>query len=213
MEVPLCTLSPFRRHPPSVKTWDLLRSSTYEQHPKPNCYASCGVLTNAAHCDCVCLCERSSILGTVLGGCSWSAFRTVSGGFSVYLPRATPGPFHGHSGTQRRLTDHSFARSFARSRHEGEFGRQCSAKHSKAMPWVFSLRSAAEGGSKTHTQGVHAWPSTDLQRPMTTLGLRIRLQATSMVWFEGEGAPAERDARAPPSLKPLTGEPKILTTL
>ena len=48
-EVPLCTLSPFRRHPLSVKTWDLLRSSTYQQHPKPNCCASCRVLTPAAH--------------------------------------------------------------------------------------------------------------------------------------------------------------------
>ena len=72
MEVPLCTFSPFRRHPLGVFTWDLLRFSTYQQHTEPNCYASCRVLTPAAHCDCVCLFGRSSILGTVLGGCSWS---------------------------------------------------------------------------------------------------------------------------------------------
>ena len=47
-EVPLCTLSHLRRHPPSVKTWDLLRSSTYQQHRKPNCCASCRVPTPAA---------------------------------------------------------------------------------------------------------------------------------------------------------------------
>ena len=79
VEVPLCTLSPFRRHPPSAKTWDLRRPSTYQQHPKPNCYASCRVLTPTAPCDCVGLFGRSSILGTVLGGCSRSAFWTVPG--------------------------------------------------------------------------------------------------------------------------------------
>ena len=46
--------------------------------------------------------------------------------------------------------------------------------------------------------------------PTTTLGLRLRLQATSMVRFEGEGASAERDARAPPSLKPSTRKPQNL---
>ena len=71
----------------------LLRFSTYQQHPKPNCYASCRVLTPAGHCDSCCLFfGRSSIQGTAVGGCSWNAFPTFL--VVVYLPR-------GHSGCSK----------------------------------------------------------------------------------------------------------------
>ena len=102
---------------------------------------------------------RSSIQGTAHGGCSWSAFPTFL--VVVYLPRATPGLFQG---TKRRPTDHSFAPSVARSRRGRLEGAQRSAKHLKAMPWVVACNQQLSGGSKTHTQGVHAWPSTDLHR-------------------------------------------------
>ena len=97
-----------------------------------------------------------TVLAFLEGQAFWEPFLEA-------VPRALSGPFfhvscQGQSGAVPRnpthLTDHSFARSFARSRHEGTLKGNA----------LGGLRSAAEGGSKTHTQSVHAWPSTDLHR-------------------------------------------------
>ena len=98
-EVPLCTLS---RHPLGVYTWDLLRFSSYQQHPKPNCYGSCRVLTPAVPCEVLAFLEGQAfwepfleaVLGALAGpflvacvfpGPHWSCSKEPNG-VSLIIP-------------------------------------------------------------------------------------------------------------------------------
>ena len=147
MEVPLCTLSPFRRHPLGVYTWDLLRFSTYQQHPKPNCFASCRVLTPAGHCDSSCLFWKVKHSGNR----SWRLFpeRFLDRFWWLFhvSSQGQPGCSKEPNGISLITPSRVHLRAAA-TRENTQ--RQCPA--------------AAEGASKTHTQSVHAWPSTDLHR-------------------------------------------------
>ena len=116
-----------------------------------------------------------TVFAFVKGQAFWAPFLeavpgALSGTFLVAFPCIFPGPLQGRSMATREPNGVSLiipSRVHLRAdRHEGEFGRQCSAKHSKAMPWVFSLRSAAEGGSKNaHTRcarvAKHGSPTTN----------------------------------------------------